>query len=164
MRAKAILLQFILMMGVWLLLSGRVTFENLAAGAIVALVITMMTTSRTSMLGEIRLTPRALGAHLLFFLVFLRELIRSNLDVARRVLSPSLPIHPGIVKVKTRLRSPLGRFVLANAITLTPGTFTVDIMGDSLFIHWLDMAPEDAEAAARHIVSRFEKYLEVAYG
>lgn len=164
MKTKAAFLQFLLMLVTWVLLSGRATLESLAAGGVAALLITLATASGASMLGEVRLTPRALGAHLLFFGVFLRELLLSNIDVARRVLSPSLPINPGIVKVPTRLRSSMGRFVLANAITLTPGTFTVDVIGDFLFIHWLDVAAGDAEAAARRIVSRFEKYLEVAYG
>jgi len=164
MKTKAAFLQFLLMLVTWVLLSGRATLESLAAGGVAALLITLATASGASMLGEVRLTPRALGAHLLFFGVFLRELLLSNIDVARRVLSPSLPINPGIVKVPTRLRSSMGRFVLANAITLTPGTFTVDVIGDFLFIHWLDVAAGDAEAAARRIVSRFEKYLEVSYG
>jgi len=164
MRIKAAAMQFVMMLAVWLLLSGRIALENLVAGAITALVITLVTASDASVLGQARLTPRALGAHMLFFLVFLRELVISNLDVARRVLSPSLPINPGIVKVPTRLKTTMGRFVLANAITLTPGTFTVDIVDQWLFIHWLDVTPGDARAAAGRIVSRFEKYLEVAYG
>lgn len=164
MRIKAAAMQFLMMLAVWLLLSGRIALENLVAGVITALVITLVTASDASVLGQARLTPRALAAHMLFFLVFMRELVISNLDVARRVLSPSLPINPGIVKVPTRLKTTMGRFVLANAITLTPGTFTVDIVDQSLFIHWLDVTPGDAQAAAARIVSRFEKYLEVAYG
>ena len=164
MRVKAVVMQFLLMLAVWVLLSGGVTGEILTAGVLVSMAITFMTSSGVSPLAQIRLTPRAILAHLLFFLVFLRELILSNLDVARRVLSPSLPINPGIVKVPTRLRTPMGRFVLANAITLTPGTFTVEVRNDALFIHWLDIDPGDAESASRRIVSRFEKYLEVAYG
>ena len=54
-------------------------------------------------------------------------------------MSPSLPINPGIVEVKTRLTSKIGRLFPANSITLIPGTLTVDIKGDSLFIHWVDV-------------------------
>ena len=54
-------------------------------------------------------------------------------------MSPSLPINPGIVEVKTRLTSKIGRLFPANSITLIPGTLTVHIKGDSLFIHWVDV-------------------------
>ena len=75
----------------------------------------------------------------LYIFVFLGELIKSNFDVAARVANPKLPINPGIVKVKTKLKSKLGRIMLANSITLTPGTLTVDIDEDTneLYIHWI---------------------------
>jgi multicomponent Na+:H+ antiporter subunit E len=92
------------------------------------------------------------------------DLIKSNFDVARRVLNPALPIKPGIVEVKTKLKSKFARMLLANSITLTPGTLTVDVKDDSFFIHWIDVKNEDVEAASKEIVEKFEKYLEVIYG
>jgi multicomponent Na+:H+ antiporter subunit E len=92
------------------------------------------------------------------------DLIKSNFDVARRVLTPALPIKPGIVEVKTKLKSKFARMLLANSITLTPGTLTVDVKDDSFFIHWIDVKNEDVEAASKEIVEKFEKYLEVIYG
>jgi multicomponent Na+:H+ antiporter subunit E len=80
------------------------------------------------------------------------------------VLSPALPLNPGIVKVRTRLKSRMGRLLLANSITLTPGTLTVDIDGEWLYIHWVTVASADIEAATAAIVSGFEGYLEVMYG
>lgn len=88
----------------------------------------------------------------------------ANLDMARRVLSPKLPINPGIVKVKTSLKSPMARLILADSITLTPGTFTVDIIDDFIYIHWVDVRSDDIEGATEAIVRKFEKYLEVMYG
>jgi len=68
---------------------------------------------------------------------FLWECLKANFDVAYRVLHPSLPINPGIVKVKTVLRSEVGLTFLANSITLTPGTMSVDIDKDNgvLYVH-----------------------------
>jgi multicomponent Na+:H+ antiporter subunit E len=86
------------------------------------------------------------------------------LDVAKRVVSPNLPINPGIVKVKTKLTSRLGRMILANSITLTPGTLTVETDEDNFYIHWIDVTSEDIEEATRKIVRKFEKYLEVCFG
>lgn len=91
-------------------------------------------------------------------------IIKSNLDVARRVVQINIPINPGIVAVKTKLKSRIGRMILANSITLTPGTLSVDIKGDHLYIHWIDVSDLDEEGATHDIVSGFEKYLEVIFG
>ena len=64
---------------------------------------------------------------LLYAFVFLFEMAKANLQVAYLVLHPKMPIHPGIVRVKTGIQSELGRTFLANSITLTPGTLTVDL-------------------------------------
>ena len=82
------------------------------------------------------------------------------MDVARRVLSPSLPLRPALVEVRTELHSSLGRLILANSITLTPGTLSVDVREEYLLIHWIDAPPEiDIEGATRKITSRFERHL-----
>ena len=82
------------------------------------------------------------------------------IDTDDFLIDPTLPINPGIVEVKTRLKSPLGRLVLANSITLTPGTLTVETKDDSFFIHWIDVSSQDIESATQKIVRTFEKYLE----
>ncbi|MCS7179967.1 MAG: Na+/H+ antiporter subunit E [bacterium] len=88
--------------------------------------------------------------------------ILANLDVAYRVLHPNLPIRPGIVKVKTNLKSKSGLTALANSITLTPGTMTVEIEPENgyLYIHWIYVKTDDIEKASELIVRRFEKILE----
>lgn len=91
-------------------------------------------------------------------------IIKSNLDVALRVVQPTIPINPGIVAVKTKLKSPVGRMILANSITLTPGTLSVDVNGDHYYIHWIDVTDMDEEGATKKIVAGFEKYLEVIFG
>jgi multicomponent Na+:H+ antiporter subunit E len=81
--------------------------------------------------------------------------------VAYRVIHPDLLINPGIVKVKTSLQSDIGLTLLANSITLTPGTLSVDIDKDNsvLYIHWIDVQSRDIEEATRTIVERFERIL-----
>jgi multicomponent Na+:H+ antiporter subunit E len=91
-------------------------------------------------------------------------LVKSNFRLAAIVLSPSLPIEPGIVKVRTRLKSRMGRLMLANSITLTPGTLTVEMEGEWLYVHWVNAEVTDIEGATAHIVAGFEAYLEVMYG
>jgi multicomponent Na+:H+ antiporter subunit E len=73
------------------------------------------------------------------FTVFFWNLMLANIDVAYRVITGK--IRPGIVRIKPGLKSDLGRTVLANSITLTPGTLTVDVdkkKGD-LFVHWINV-------------------------
>lgn len=150
---------------VWLLLSASLAWQVILVGAGISILLTLLYASaQYASLGGIRLNVKTGKAIILYFFVFLKELIKSNLDVALRVISPALPIKPGIVEVKTKLKSPLGRLVLANSITLTPGTLTVETRDDSFFIHWIDVSSPDIEAATQNIVSTFEKYLEVIYG
>ena len=87
---------------------------------------------------------------------FFIELLMANLSVARTVLSPRLDVRPGILAYSTKLRSDVALTVLANMITLTPGTLTLDISEDrtTLFIHTLDCS--DPEAVARRIRRSFE--------
>ena len=92
--------------------------------------------------------------------IFFYYCIKANLDVAYRVLHPRMPINPGIVKVKTNLRSDSARTALANSITLTPGTLTVDITDDGyLYIHWIKVEAQDTERATELIVRKFENIL-----
>lgn len=88
------------------------------------------------------------------------EVLRANLDVAYRVLHPDLPIRPGIVRVRTTLRSDTARTALANSITLTPGTLTVDLTADgTMFVHWIDVTARGTEEATHRIAERFERIL-----
>jgi multicomponent Na+:H+ antiporter subunit E len=75
------------------------------------------------------------------------------------VLHPAMPIRPGIVKVKTTLKSDFAKTLLANSITMTPGTITVDIIGDDMYIHWIYIRSEDPEVYTKIITGAFEKYI-----
>ncbi len=149
----------------WLLLSASLSWQVVFIGVVVSFTLTALyASSRYAGLGSVNFSVPVIKAIFVYLFIFLRELIKSNFDVALRVVNPSLPIHPGIVEVKTNLKSPLGRLVLANSITLTPGTLTVETCDDSFFIHWIDVSSPDIETTTKEIVSTFEKYLEVIYG
>ena len=96
--------------------------------------------------------------------VFLIELVRANINMMCYVYAPRIKIKPGIVRIKTNLKTPVGRLALANSIALTPGSLVVDIEGDSLFIHWLDVKTTDQEEASRAIAGAFEEHLEKTFG
>jgi multicomponent Na+:H+ antiporter subunit E len=81
--------------------------------------------------------PRALLRLPRFWVWLLGEVIRSSIDVARIVLSPSLPISPTKVELTTTESTEAGRVILGNSITLSPGTVTIDIDDDRLVVHCL---------------------------
>jgi len=75
------------------------------------------------------------------------------------VIHPELPIRPGIVKIKTTLTTDMAKTFLANSITLTPGTMTVDIKGDELYIHWIYVEGKDINSWTKKIIGGFEPML-----
>ncbi|MBT3756084.1 MAG: Na+/H+ antiporter subunit E [Candidatus Cloacimonetes bacterium] len=154
---------FISLLIVWTLLAGT-DQQEIIIGAIVSLLLTIIFFSKATIFSEFNLNPKAIFYFFTYIFVFSWELLKSNLDVAFRVIHPTIPINPGIVKVKTKLKSKLGRTILANSITLTPGTLTVETNGEDYYIHWIDVTSDDIEGATKQIVSKFEKYLEVIFG
>ena len=152
------LILFVVLFGLWLLLVGRATSQDMVAGFVLALLIAVV-------FGDVFLkepkrvfAPRRWLLFLCYVPYVLYYCVRANLDVAYRVIHPDLPIRPGIVKVRTKLTTDLAKTFLANSITLTPGTLTVDISGQDLYVHWINV-PEEPEEWSERIVQRFEPLL-----
>ena len=148
----------------WVLLNGTLAADVLVTGALVSMAIALLFRNGLSFFTEFRATPGAFLAGILYYGYFFKELIKANLKLAAIVIAPALPINPGIVKVRTRLKSRMGRLMLANSITLTPGTLTVELDGEWLYVHCVTLESADVEAATAEIVAGFERYLEVMYG
>lgn len=152
------LILFIALFGLWLLLVWSTERQDLVAGFLLALLVAVV-------FGSVFLSePKHVVAPKRWFLFccyvpyFLYWCARANLDVAYRVIHPDLPIRPGIVKVRTRLKTDLAKAFLANSITLTPGTLTVDIQGQDLYVHWINVS-EKPDRWTKEIVQRFEPIL-----
>jgi multicomponent Na+:H+ antiporter subunit E len=151
---------FLLLLALWLLLAGSLDPAEVIAGASVSLIVTLISRPHLVIFSGLKLTSKALPAFLSYLGVFLLELVRANLDMARRVLSPSLPLNPALVEITTELQSTLGKMALANSITLTPGTLSVDVVGNRLVVHWIDVPPGfDNEQATKTIAGKFERHL-----
>jgi multicomponent Na+:H+ antiporter subunit E len=151
-------------MAIWLVANASMAPDVVTSGVLISTVLALSLSAFAGAYADIRLTPKAVLHYFLYLGVFLWELVLANLNVARIVFTPKIDIHPGIVKIKTNLKSRTGRLVLANSITLTPGTLVVDIDEDYLYVHWIDVRTKDPEEATREIAAKFEKYLEVIYG
>jgi multicomponent Na+:H+ antiporter subunit E len=149
------------LVGIYILWTGTADGRDLAVISAAALIVSLAFV-RPGRFPSI--TPKRLiyGVGYVFYLF--AAIVKANLDVASRVIRPRIPLNPGIVTVRTKLQSRLGRTVLANSITLTPGTLSVEIEGDRLFIHWIDVTDTGEEEATRNIVGGFERYLEVIFG
>lgn len=152
---------FLVSLLLWLLLTGTLDPQELVTGTIVSLLVTVLFASRLTIFSGLRfgwMMPVYIFRYLVDFFI---ALISANLQLARHILTPSLPIHPEIVEIRTGLQSALGRMLLANTITLTPGTLTVDVNDDVLLVHWVYCPPgTSAEQMTAMIAGRFEKHLE----
>jgi multicomponent Na+:H+ antiporter subunit E len=150
---------FILSLVFWFMLTFEFTLSNLIVGA-VASIITSAVFTRFFIKNIYKLVqPKRYFWFVVYLFVFIWECLKANLDVAYRVLHPAMPIRPGIVRVKTTLKSDLAKMLLANSITMTPGTISVDIIDDYLYIHWIYVKSEDPEVYTKIITGAFEKYI-----
>jgi multicomponent Na+:H+ antiporter subunit E len=150
---------FILSLIFWLLLTFRFTVPNLIVGSIASVICSAIFTRSYFNNVYKFLQPHRYFWFLIYLFIFVWECIKANLDVAYRVLHPAMPIRPGIVKVKTTLKSDFAKTLLANSITMTPGTITVDIIGDDMYIHWIYIRSEDPAVYTKIITGAFEKYI-----
>lgn len=155
---------FATMLIFWLLLNGTVAPDVVVIGLVVAGLITFFGGQSLSFLSGYRLSAASAVATLGYLGFFFKELVIANIRMAALVLNPALPVRPAFVKLRTRLTDPVARLLLANSITLTPGTLTVEIRGEWLYVHWVVAETTDPEAATQAIAAGFEKYLEVMYG
>mgnify|MGYP001104138293 CR=1 FL=1 len=147
----------------WLALSSKLDWPELITGGVVCLIVSIFAVHIYSKLDLPPLSIKRILFFLVYTIVLFWEIIKANFDVAYRILHPKMPIKPGIVVIKTSLKSDIGKLILANSITLTPGTFTLDVIGDELLIHWINVKTEDTDEATNMIGRRFEKYLRMIF-
>jgi multicomponent K+:H+ antiporter subunit E len=98
------------------------------------------------------------------FLVVLTDIVTANLRVARAVLGPVERLRPGFVRVPLDLRSDIGIAVLANTVSLTPGTLSADLSEDrrALIVHYLD--ERDPDGLVVEIKERYERPIREVFG
>lgn len=149
----------VIFFGLWLLLTFNWSWQNYVLGLSVS-ILTVLLFGRYFMddIGKL-LNPARYFWFFIYILVFAVECLKANLDVAYRVLHIDLPIKPGIVKIKTNLKTAIARTTLANSITMTPGTITVDIVDDMLYVHWIYVNTKDPVKYTEEISGRFERYI-----
>ena len=155
---------WVILFAIWMIVNASLAIEPALVGLAITCFIAHFFARSSQAWSQLRLTPRVLYHFLAYSGTFVVELVRANLNMMAYVYAPRIDIKPGIVKVRTRLTSPLGRLALANSIALTPGSLVMDIRDDILFIHWLDVKTTDIEEATQALVTPFEKHLEKVFG
>jgi len=137
-----LLILFFLTTGLWLALSGHFDPLLLSLGLLSAATVTLV--SHRMGVIDAEGQPLELMPGLLRYAPWLaKEIVRACIDVAWRIVQPSLPIQPTIIRVPANQRTETGRVSFANSITLTPGTISLDVLEKQIEVHALT-----AESAA----------------
>lgn len=154
---------------IWIIFAGRfkldVVMVGLAASGLISLLFSNMlfrlSTKKTSWYIYIK----RFFLILMFIPVFFYEAVISALKVSGHSIEKKPSFSPGIVKVKTHLTNVSAITILANLITLTPGTLTLDFdKGErAYYIHWIDVKTEEDAIARREIIHKFESWLDVIF-
>ncbi|MEA3371889.1 MAG: Na+/H+ antiporter subunit E [Campylobacterota bacterium] len=138
----------------WVLLSGHITMLLLTLGLSSVILVTWL----VHRMDRIDNAPFRMLFKIDFFsyLAWLSwQVIITNIDVARRIWDPSLPINPASRKIKVKIKDPLIKTIYANSITLTPGTVTTEVGEDYFIVHALNAESldelEEGEMQARLI-------------
>lgn len=138
---------------IWVALTGDFYFANYLFGFILSFFILWVITGGRGRAKYFTLVPSLIG----FFLFFLYELIKANIQVAYEVSTPHYKMSPGIVMIPLDVKSNVGITLLANLISLTPGTLSLDVSNDKkvLFVHAMYIT--DKEEFIHGIKNGFEK-------
>ena len=159
------LIYFVLAFIIWILaawpfVDGKIDLQVIVAGFVVAFIISILFHEILPKEHRVFISPVRVFWALVYVPVFFYYVIKANLDVVYRALHPKMPIKPGIVKIRTDLKTDSGITALANSITLTPGTLTVDLTDDGyLYVHWIYVRSDDVEQATKYIAQRFEWFI-----
>jgi multicomponent Na+:H+ antiporter subunit E len=162
-KIKSFIYLFILSILTWLALTSNLSLQEVTTGISASLIISLLLSSRYLELGLPPISLKKFVFAIIYIVILFKEIILANFDVAYRVIHPKMPIKPGIVIIKTKLKSDIGKMILANSITLTPGTFVLDIIDDKILIHWINVRTDNTDEATKAIGERFEKYLRVIF-
>ena len=150
MPSRRLLFWSILLFVMWMILTSNLQLSNILVGIAVSFSIALLYIKLFTHKAFEFIDP---FWFIVYLFVLLKNLIISNIQISKRVLSRDMKFSPAIVAVKTELESDWKKLLLANSITLTPGTLTLDIKDDTLFIHDMDYHEDSSKES---ITKEFE--------
>lgn len=159
----AVFATFILCMAVWIFITWSFDVRELAAGVLVSIAAALFSSRFFIHRYPFQLfNPRRVFGAIVYAFVFVWEVIKANCSMAARVFG-ECRVNPGIVRIPTDFDTEYSLAALANSITLTPGTITMDIADvdgkNCMYVHWIDVTAESGEAAGEVIKGTLEKNL-----
>ena len=140
-HARNMAILFVLLLGLWLLMSGHYDVFHVSMGVLSSAVVVLLNAKLNkhyflleNAAGYAAIRP---GRVLLYIPWLIWQIVLASLQVARVVLDPKMPVDPSLVKFKSRYPNDLARVFLANSITLTPGTITLELNDGEYIVHAL---------------------------
>ncbi len=163
-KVSSFIATFLLCYAFWILLTWKLNAQELIAGAVVSAAAAAFSARFFIHVDAFHmLKPKRIIALAKYVGVFIVELCKANWAVAKICLTGCKDVDPGIVRVPVDLKGLYPKAMLANSITLTPGTMTLDIASDQktgqsyYYIHWIKVESEDENQAGEMIKGRLEK-------
>ena len=142
----------VLFFAFWLVLSGKITVEILLIGAVLTLMVYLFARICFKYNWKMEITIlRIIPLAVVYLLVLAYEICKSNIKVMMIVWFKRIPIEPAVVKLKVSFKTDVAKAVLANSISLTPGTITAAIEGDEFYIHCLSKEMIDGIEDSRFV-------------
>ncbi len=166
-KREKIIISWITLLIFWIIVSGNLSWPNLLVGGSIALIISSF--MYENLTDDLRckgpLIKKIVNLLLVqvpqYVFIMAFQLIESNVRVAKHALF--MDIDPGIIKIETALKSDTGTTLMANSITLTPGTLTLDLDKKLdktyLYVHWIDLKTLNSEKAGDEIKGDVERWL-----
>ena len=167
MRQK--LLTFLLVFLMWIIIVGKISTDIVIIGVITSSITTILFSNMlfrfTNRKFNLFKFLRKIFLVLIFIPVFFYEALTAAAKVSFHAFKGESSISPGIVKVKTKLTNVTAITILANLITLTPGTLTLDFDTTErvYYIHWIDVVDREDAETHRHLIEKFERWLGVIF-
>lgn len=168
MARGSLLATFACLLVAWIALTGSLHPQELLAGAIVAALGAWFSHGllfREPLRGKLQL--KRLAYALAYLPAYILAELKAHARVIYLILHPRMPIRPGIVRVPTELKTDVGITGLADAITMTPGTLSVEVVeGEKpyLYVHWIDVRVVEPEQTKAAIARPFERFLTKVFG
>lgn len=153
------LLLNILLALIWAALNGEFSLEYLVSGFILGYLMLVVARRALNSTAYVQRVPRVLR----FIVIFIIELIKSNLRVAWEVLTPGFHMSPAIVAIPLTVNTPFQITLLAQLITLTPGTLSIDVSTDRRVLYIHAMYVKDVDAFRRSIKEGFERQIQEVF-
>ncbi|HHC18873.1 MAG TPA: cation:proton antiporter [Euryarchaeota archaeon] len=144
---------------IYILFTGSATLFDIVTGIVVGIVCGVLFGRFLVEKDRKALNPARWLWTIIYFLKYMTIIeFKAHWDVIKRTITGN--IRPGIVKVPIKVKNEYARILVANSITNTPGTVTVDMDDKYIYVNWINVVTEDPDAAKKHISEEFEKFAE----